>query len=178
MPGTPIVDSCVTGVVSRGSSCDGDTLAEGVGLTDGETDADGLTDGLADDEGETELEGETDGLGDGLTDGETLLEGLTEADGEGETDGLTELDGLTDADGETDGDPVADSISARKTAAVSPVTASVGLLVSPVLVLMRNSPRSKTAAALLRDLATEIAVKPPDTVMSVVLLASLPNPRK
>jgi hypothetical protein len=71
-----------------------------------------------------------------------------------------------------------DSTSARNTPAASPDTAKAGLLVSPVLVLIRNSPRTRTAAALFLDRATEIAVKFDETVMSVVLLASLPSPRK
>jgi hypothetical protein len=73
---------------------------------------------------------------------------------------------------------VADSTSATNTPAVSPLTVRVGLLVSPVEVLIRNSPRTNTAAALLRLRATEMAVKLADGVMSVVELASLPSPRK
>lgn len=107
-------------------------------------------------------------------------DGLTDDDGEMDADGLSDADGLGDGDddGDNEAEPVVDSCSATNTPAVSPDTASVGLLVSPVLVLIRNSPRTRTAAALLRERATEIAVKLVDGVMSVVLLASLPSPRK
>jgi hypothetical protein len=129
-------------------------------------------------------DGETleDGLTDGLTDADGLTLGLTEADGL--TDGLTEADGLTDADGLTLAlgltlaDPVVDSCSAMKSPAVSPLTARVGLLVSPVLVLMRNSPRTSTAAALFRDRVPVIAEKLVEAVMAVVEFASFPSPRK
>lgn len=70
--------------------------------------------------------------GEGEDDGDTLADG--------ETDGDWELLGDTEDDGETDGEPVEDSYRATNTPAVSPVTARVGLDVSPVEVLMRNSP--------------------------------------
>ena len=132
-----------------------------------------------------EAEGETDALG--LEDGETLAlgleDGLTEAEGdweaEGELLGETLALGLTLADGDCDGEPVLDSSKARNSPAVSPETASVGLLVSPVLVLIRNSPQTPTAEALLRDRVLVIwAVKLVESVSAVVLFASLPRPRK
>jgi hypothetical protein len=57
------------------------------------------------------------------------------------------------------------SIKAANTPAVSPVTANVGFDVSPVEVLIRNSPPAQTAAALLRERVLVIAVKLVDTVI-------------
>jgi hypothetical protein len=121
------------------------------------------------------LDGDIDGLTDvdGLTDGDT--DGL--ADAEDDEDGETLADGLLEADGETDADPVDDSLSAKKIAAVSPLTANVGFDVSPVLVLILNSPLTRTAAELLRDRAFVIAVKLVLGVICVVEFASFPKPR-
>lgn len=124
--------------------------------------------------------GETLALGDLLALGETDGDSDDEGDSEGlfDDDGLTDADGETEADGLTDADPVDDSCSARNTPAESPETANVGLLVSPVLVLMRNSPLTYRAAALFRDRAFVIAVKLVDGVICVVELISFANPRR
>lgn len=128
--------------------------------------ADGETEWLGLTLGELELDGETLALG--LTDGELDDEGLTLAEG------LTDADGETEALGLTDGEPTDDSKKATKMAAVSPVTAIVGLLVSPVEVLMRNSPLSSTALALLRLRVPVNSVKEVEGVSRVVEFASLP----
>jgi uncharacterized protein YjbI with pentapeptide repeats len=70
------------------------------------------------------------------------------------------------------------SSSAMNMPAVSPLTASVGLLVSPVDVLMRNSPRPMTADAAFCERMIVTAVKLVLTVICVVLFASLARPRK
>jgi hypothetical protein len=64
------------------------------------------------------------------------------------------------------------------TEAASPDTANVGLDVSLAFVLMRNSPRTITAEALLRLRVSVRAVKFVETVMSVVELASFAPPRR
>ncbi len=150
----------------------------------------GGAEGLALEEGLREALGETLPLGltegEALADGERLGElealGLTLADGlrDGleEPLGLTLAEGLTLDEGETEGEPVELSYSARKMAALSPETASVGLEVSPVLVLMRNSPRTRTAFALLRERVPVSSVKLVLGVRLVVLLASLPPPMR
>lgn len=152
----------------------------GAGEGDGLMEDDGETDGEAEDEGDTEEDGltltEGDTEGDREVEGEAEALGLTEA--LGETEGLIDVEGEREAEGERLADPSELSTSAKKTPAVSPVTAKVGLEVSPVDVLILNSPLTKTAAALLRDLATVIAVKFVETVNWVVELASLPKPRK
>jgi hypothetical protein len=61
---------------------------------------------------------------------------------------------------------------------VSAADAHVGFDVSPVDVLILNSPRPHTAAALFRERIFVIAVNPLLTVMLVVLLTSLPPARK
>jgi hypothetical protein len=165
---------------------DGLLLALGLPLADGEAEADGDPDA----EGDIELDGEA--LADGLTDadcdtealGDTDALGLPLADGEAEADGLFDADGLpladgeTDADGDTDADPAADSVSATNHVAVWPATARVGLLVSPVLVLIRNSPLTYSALAFARDWVLVIAVKLVVTVICVVVRACLARPRR
>lgn len=149
----------------------------------GAGDADEL--GLADRLSETDDDGDrvADTLDDGLTDddGDTLRDtlalGLKLAEGDGLVDALALDDGLTDALGDVDALPAVDSCSATNRPAESPEIDNDGLLVSPVLVLIRNSPRRSTAAGLLRERASVIAVKLDETVMSVVPLASLPRPR-
>ena len=131
---------------------DGDTLADGELDGDvealGDVDADGLTLGLSELDPPPYVHdrrtSSTSSGGGRLALGELL--GDVEADGDDEGDD----DGEVDAEGLTDGDPVVDSTRATNTPAASPLTANVGLLVSPVDVLMRNSARTSTAAALLR----------------------------
>lgn len=85
----------------------------------------------------------------------------------------------------TDDDPDSDvggrlvSSSARNRPAVSPLTANVGLLVSPVEVLMRCSARAIVADVLLRlRIASAQLVKFVLAVIAVVLLAALPTTRR
>jgi hypothetical protein len=185
--------SCAPGRVTPPALGLGLALGERLGLTlaDGESDADGLTLGdvdalgLIDAEGETL--GETDALGLrlGLTDalGLTLAEGerlgLTEADGEMEADGvglaLAEGERLALGEAEAEGEVVPSS-NATNSIALSPDTASVGLVVSPVLVLMRNSGRTQTEALLFRDRVPEMIVKLLEGVRAVLVLASLAPP--
>jgi hypothetical protein len=151
---------------------------DGLSETDGEID--GLIDGDADTDGETEGDADTDGESDGLAEIDGLIEGLAEAEGETETEGEIETEGETDGemDGESEAEPTLLSYKATNTDAVSPTTAMVGLEVSPVEVLMRNSPLAKTAAALLRDRIAVMIEKFVDGVKAVVLFASLPPPMK
>lgn len=71
------------------------------------------------------------------------------------------------------------SSNAKKRPAVSPMTASVGLLVSPVDVLMRCSARAIQADALFRlRIASAQLVKLVLCVIAVVLFAALPQTRR
>ncbi len=141
---------------------DGDWLGEELGEADGDTD------------GESDGEMDADGDCDGEADGDT--EGLSDGDNEA----LGDSEGLSDGDneGELEGEPVELSVNATNIPAVSPDTASVGLDVSPVEVLILNSPRAITAAELFRERIAEITVKLVEAVICVVVFTSFPNPLK